>query len=96
MAAYLIARIQITDSTQYKKYVEATPTAIGRYGGKFIVRGGTTCTLEGPEENRRVVVIEFPDVAQAKAFWSSPEYLAAKKFREGAADGQFILVEGVA
>lgn len=94
MPTYIIARVEVTDWTKYREYTQATPAAIARYGGKFIVRGGDILTLEGEPENRRLVVIEFPSMEQAKAFYNSPEYGAAKKLRVGAAIGQFIAVNG--
>jgi len=94
MPAYLIARVQVTDWSRYREYTKATPAAIERFGGRFIARGGETVTLEGPEETGRVVVIEFPTLDQARAFYSSEEYTCARKLREGAATGQFVLIEG--
>jgi uncharacterized protein (DUF1330 family) len=95
MAAYIIARINVTDMEQYKKYTAVTPGVIEQFGGRFIVRGGEKVTLEGPEETNRVVVIEFPSLERAQAFYKSDDYQAAKKLREGAATGQFIIVDGV-
>ena len=95
MASYVIARVNVTDMDQYKEYMKLTPDAIAKYGGKFIVRGHNTVTLEGPEETARVVVVEFPTFEQAQAFYHSPEYGAAKLQREGAATGQFIAVQGI-
>ena len=95
MPAYIIARVAVTDGEKYKGYQALTPDAIAKNGGKFIVRGGDISMLEGPAEDRRVVVLEFPDAATAKAFYDSPEYLAARKAREGAADFQMFVVEGV-
>lgn len=60
MPGYLIARVDVKDPQQYSKYTAVTPDAIARHGGRFIVRGGPVKTLEGPEENARIVVIEFP------------------------------------
>ena len=94
MPAYLIARVQVTDWDRYREYIKATPEAIERYGGKFIVRGGDVVTLEGEPENRRLVVIEFPTLERAKEFFHSPEYARAKALRTGAAIGQFIAVDG--
>lgn len=96
MPAYLIARVQVTDWDRYREYTKLTPGAIAQFGGRFIVRGGQTLTLEGPAETGRVVVIEFPTFDQAKAFYDSDEYRRARKLREGAATGQFVLVDGVA
>ena len=95
MPAYIIARVEVTDWTKYREYTQATPAAIARYGGKFIIRGGDVVNLEGEPETRRLVVIEFPTLEQAKTFYNSPEYGAAKKLRAGAAIGQFIAVNGV-
>ena len=94
MPAYIIARIEVTDRDRYREYTDATPAAIGRFGGRFIVRGGEILTLEGPTETRRVVVIEFPSLDQAKEFFHSAEYSQIKKLRDGAATGQFIAIEG--
>ena len=95
MSAYVIARVNVTDWEKYKEYAKASPGAIAEFGGKFIARGGEMITLEGPEETSRVVIVEFPSFEQAKAFYYSDTYQAAIKLREGAAEGQFILVEGL-
>jgi uncharacterized protein (DUF1330 family) len=80
---------------QYKEYTKVAPGVVAQYGGRVIVRGGETVTLEGPEEKDRIVVLEFPSLDQAKAFYGSEEYTAAVKLRAGAASAQFIAVEGV-
>ena len=51
--------------------------------------------MEGDNETRRLVILEFPDMATARTFYNSPEYTAAKAERAGAADGQFVIVEGL-
>ena len=63
--------------------------------GSF-VRAGEMVTLEGQEETSRLVVIEFPNLARAKEFYHSTEYTKVRKLREGAAIGQFVVVEGYA
>ena len=95
MAAYMIARINVTDADQYSEYIKVTPGIIAKYGGRFIVRGGDMVTLEGPEESWRIVVVEFPDLQKTKDFYNSDDYAAAKQIREGAAVAQFIAIEGV-
>jgi uncharacterized protein (DUF1330 family) len=94
MPAYAIVLIEVTDREQYSKYTQATPPVIAQFGGRFIVRGGKTLTLEGQEEKRRVVVIEFPSFELAQAFYQSEEYQKVKKLRSGAATGTFIVVDG--
>ena len=95
MPAYIIARVSVTDWDKYNEYIKVTPEIIAKFGGRFIVRGGETVTLEGPEEKWRIVVIEFPDLEKAKEFYYSPEYTDAKKIREGAALAQFVALEGI-
>ena len=96
MPAYIIARVQVTDWERYREYTRATPAAIERFGGRSVVRGGEMITLEGPQETGRVVIIEFPSLDQAKAFYHSEDYSRAKKLRAGAATGQFLAIEGCA
>lgn len=95
MPAYVIVEVDVKDLVRYEDYKKLTPGIVGSYGGKFIVRGGATETLEGEWNPGRVVVIEFPNVEQAKAFYTSPEYTAAKSIRLEASTGKIILVEGV-
>ena len=95
MAAYLIARVQVHDMEQYKQYTALSPDAIAAFGGEFIARGGATETLEGEEENRRVVIVRFPSLDAARDCYNSEQYQAAKAKRIGAADAQFIITDGV-
>lgn len=94
MAAYLIARITVTDPEQYERYKALAPRAIAKFGGEYIARGGDTETLEGDEETNRVVLVRFPDMESARAAYHSPEYTAARAERAGAATGQFVIVDG--
>ena len=72
-----------------------TPGVIAKFGGRFIVRGGEKSTLEGPDENRRLAMLEFPSLERAKEFYNSEEYQAVKRLRAGAANVSLIAVQGV-
>jgi uncharacterized protein (DUF1330 family) len=95
MPAYLIVETDITDPVQYEEYKAASPGAIAAHGGRFVVRGGETAVLEGDWSPKRLVVVEFDDLEAAKRFYDSPEYQAAKKLREGAANLNMVAVEGI-
>jgi uncharacterized protein (DUF1330 family) len=95
MAAYLIIRVAVRDWDKYRAYMARTPAALAKYGGRFIARGGEAVTLEGPAETRRLALVEFPSLEQAKAFYASPEYQAAKAFRDGACEAEFVALEGL-
>jgi uncharacterized protein (DUF1330 family) len=92
--AYIVVQIDVTNPQQYAEYTRRSPGIIAKFGGRFVARGGRAVTLEGPPARGRVVVVEFPSFDRAREFYNSPEYQAAKKLRDGAANAQFILVEG--
>jgi uncharacterized protein (DUF1330 family) len=95
MAAYLIARVTIHDQTAYRRYAQDVPQICGRFGGRFIARGGRLDSLEGDAFDGRVAVIEFPDMPSARAFWESTEYQTLRKIRLPVSDAQLMIVEGV-
>ena len=95
MAAYLIARVEVTNPDAYESYKKLAAAAIEKYDGRYLARGGNMETLEGDQESRRVVIVWFPTLEQAKKFYASPEYQEAKAAREGAAKGQFVVVDGI-
>jgi uncharacterized protein (DUF1330 family) len=92
--AYIVARVQVTDWGRYGEYVKHTPRVIAQFGGRFIVRGGEATVLEGPDDGLRTVIIAFPSLEQARAFYASPEYRAVKALRDGAGSGTFVAIEG--
>ncbi|MGA7824981.1 MAG: DUF1330 domain-containing protein [Steroidobacteraceae bacterium] len=94
MSAYLLAQIQVHDWDTYKQYTARTPAIIAKHGGRFLVRGGETEVLEGEGAGRRVVVLEFPSMVAARAFYQSPEYQEVKRIRTSGSDAQFLIVQG--
>jgi uncharacterized protein (DUF1330 family) len=94
MRAYVIVDVDITDPAEYETYRQQTPATVAAYGGTFLVRGGAVERLEGTWLPRRLVVLEFPTVAQAKAWWDSPEYTAIKPIRQRSTVTHMIVVEG--
>ena len=92
---YWIARVDVKNPDAYKKYVEGTAVAFEKYGARFLARGGRIQTLEGVSRARNVI-IEFDSLELAVACYESPEYQRAKAFRDGAAEAEIIVVEGVA
>jgi uncharacterized protein (DUF1330 family) len=96
MAAYLIANLTVRDPQRFEAYRQAVPAVIARFGGRYLVRGGAVEVREGAPGLERVVVLEFPDMAAARAFYESPDYAPLLELRLAAADGSVALVEGVA
>lgn len=92
--AYWIARVDVDDAEEYKKYVETGKPAFERYNAKFLARGGRSEKLEGKNRARNVL-IEFASMEDALACYNSPEYSAARAIRQKVSEGDWILVEGV-
>lgn len=96
MRAFVIVDISIHDHEIYEDYKKLTPASIAEYGGKFIVRGGRTVSLEGGWQPERIVVTEFPSVERAQEWWNSDGYAKPKALRQASADTKMIIVEGSA
>ena len=94
-SAYIIANVRVTDATQYEEYKKFSSIAMQMHGAEVCVRGGAVQVLEGDWQPDRMVVLKFPSVEKAKAFYDSPEYRRARDAREGAAVMRMVLVEGV-
>ena len=96
MPAYVIANVDVKDPARYEEYRKMVLPTIQAFGGRFLARGGKIDSLEGPWHPNRIVIVEFPSVERAKAWWSSPEYAPAKAIRQQTSDGSLIVIEGVA
>ena len=92
--AYFIAQVTVTDPEAYARYSAGTHGAAETFGGRAIVRAGKMEVLEG-HGRPRVVVLEFDSLDQARAYYNSPEYQAARQHRIGAAEFDAVIVEGV-
>ncbi len=95
MAAYVIVEVNVTDPQLFAEYAKDVPASIAAYGGKYLVRGGATETKEGGWAPKRVVLLEFPSIDQARKWYDSPEYKPLLAMRLKAASAKLILVEGV-
>lgn len=95
MPGYIISNIEIFDTDAYGQYQELALDAIKQYGGEFLTRGNVPEVMEGTWQPHRIVVVKFDSIEDAKAMYNSPEYQAAKAKREGAADFNMIVIEGI-
>jgi uncharacterized protein (DUF1330 family) len=95
MSAYVIAHIDVKDPVKYEDYKKMSPVSIQQYGGRFIARGGAAESLEGTWQPKRLVLLEFPSVEQARKWWASDEYAPAKALRQATSIGDLVVIEGV-
>ena len=68
----------MSDPEGYKPYMAANRTAFGKFGARYLVRGGRCEVTEGRQRSR-TVVLEFPSYEAALACYRSPEYQAANE-----------------
>jgi uncharacterized protein (DUF1330 family) len=95
MPAYVIVNVTVHDPARYEEYKRlATPT-VSAYGGRYVARGGPVEVREGGWAPSRLVILEFPTVERARAWWDSPEYAPAKAVRQSCADTQLVIAEGL-
>ena len=94
MAAYIVADEEITNPDEFQKYAQQVGPTLNKFGGKVLARSQPE-TLEGNWRSKRIVLLEFPSVQQASAWYRSPEYSAIKGIRQRAATASLILVPGL-
>ncbi|KAF5997985.1 DUF1330 domain-containing protein [Streptomyces mirabilis] len=95
MPAYVIAHLQeAAPHPEIAEYIERIPTTFEPYGGRFLVHAAQHEVKEGSWPGH-VVVIGFPGVAEARAWWDSPAYQEIAPLRSRHIEGEIILVEGV-
>lgn len=90
---YWIASVDVHDPQAYQAYIRENAAAFQKFGGRFLVRGGTSETMEGGMRSR-IVVIEFKDYATALECYRSPEYAAAILLRKDVATADMVVIEG--
>jgi uncharacterized protein (DUF1330 family) len=93
MTAYVIANVTVKDPEGYRAYTALTPKTIADHGGRFIARAGEVEVLEGEWSPSRLVIVEFPSIEAARAWYTSAEYEEAKEIRLATADSQLVLTD---
>ncbi len=95
MSVYLLGTVDIHDPEGFKPYLAQVPAIVEKYGGRYLVRGGEFDIIEGEWAVRRVTIVEFETMEQAKRWWNSSEYQPFKELRRKVASTNAMFVEGV-
>jgi len=91
---YILAEVQVTDPALFETYRPLAAAAIAAFGGRYLVRGGATETLEGEGKTARMVLLEFPSPERAMEWYKSAEYQEALAIRLKAATTEVCLLTG--
>jgi uncharacterized protein (DUF1330 family) len=79
--AFVISNIEVTDPAGYQKYGEAAAAVVATYHGRILVRGGKAVVFDG-HAPQRIVLIEFPTLADAERWRSSSEFQKLKPLQQ--------------
>ncbi|MCC6949718.1 MAG: DUF1330 domain-containing protein [Bradyrhizobiaceae bacterium] len=85
----------MTDPEAYQEYARQAAPTIAKFGGRVIARDANAVVLDGDWNPQRIVVIEFENAEQAKAWYESAEYKGPKSIKKSASRVRTILVAGV-
>jgi len=81
MTAYLLVDLDIFDRAGYAEYPPKVWPLIEKHGGKITHRISEFEATEGEWAPKRMVIIEFPSKALARAFLDDPDYEPVKAIR---------------
>ena len=95
MKAYVIFDVEIYDMKRYGEYMARVKPALEVAGGRYLSRGGGHKVYEGDWKPRRVVLIEFPSVANWEEFYEGPIYQGLKSIRDECSSVRLVSVEGL-
>ena len=95
MAAYPIVDSEVTNSEGMQEYLGKVGATIALHGGKPVVLGGDVEVVEGDWTPKRIVVMEFPSMDAAKAWYNAPAYREIIPIRQAAANDRPVFVDGL-
>lgn len=96
MAAYLVVDSLLTDPERYEQYKLKAKPLVERHGGEYLARGGQTTIKEADLWSpTRMVLIRFPSVAHAEAFYNSAEYQQVLGISKESAQRTVFVLEGM-
>ena len=90
---YLVATIRVKDKEKFAAFSGMAAPVIKAHGGKVLARGPGAERHEGSVEGI-VMMIEFESIDNARTFYLSDEYQAAKAVRDACSETDLMIIEG--
>ncbi len=95
MSAYAVGHLRrVILGPEIFDYIARIDATLDRYGGRFLIHGGTVDVLDG-RWSGDLVVIAFPNLENAHAWYASPEYQAILRLRTDNSDGVAVIIDGL-
>jgi uncharacterized protein (DUF1330 family) len=95
MPAYAIFDVEIRDADQYQKFMMSVKPALENAGARYLARGGAHKVYKGDWTPRRLVLIEFPSIADFESFYNGPVYQGLKTIRDACSSARLVCLEGL-
>ncbi|MGW6834910.1 DUF1330 domain-containing protein [Streptomyces sp. NPDC054949] len=89
--AHLRSRRNHSDVIEYLERIQDT---LDPYAGRFVIHGPPAEVVEGTWPGS-MVLIEFPSLDDARAWYDSPAYRSILRLRTDHIEGDLLLIEGV-
>lgn len=90
--AYMIVSGKNYDVKDLGAYAKALPPIYEKYGGRYVAFTPNYITLEGQPDAQAIIISAWPDAKSAEKFWTSPEYIEAKKLRDGIGEFEVVIL----
>ncbi len=94
MAAYMMVLTEVTDPTGMEEYRTHVLPVIERYGGRFLAAAPPD-VLEGELRPHVAVILEFPSMERARAWYDGADYRDLKALRHRSARATAVFVDGL-
>jgi uncharacterized protein (DUF1330 family) len=96
MAAYVISEVETLDEDSFEQYRTRAQISIEQHGGRYLVPATLPEAAEGDwPSQRRLVILEFPDMDTVRRWYASEDYARALVFRDRALNRRLTFVDGV-
>ena len=92
MAAYIVAQLNVKNTNWQKEYGPKAGALVQKHGGKVLAGAGSVMErLEGQRALPSVMILlEFPSLEQAKAWYNDPEYAPMIHLRQTGAEAEIL------
>jgi uncharacterized protein (DUF1330 family) len=84
--AYVVGHITVKNEEKWAAYRAQVPATLEPWGAELVFRGKQAVAFAGTNPHPGIVVIRFPNVNAANAWFDSPAYQALIPLREQAAE----------
>jgi uncharacterized protein (DUF1330 family) len=94
-AYFLFDNVEVIDPAGLARYAAAVAPTVAAHGGRYLAVAATPEAVEGDPTLNSAVLIEFPDLESARAWYGSPEYQPLKALRHRYARNTAVLFDGI-